>query len=76
MGLGVTLMPGGNDALILHGIPGGSPHALPAYAALLVGTAVGLIVIRVLVGKVVTVDCIGDICRTDRSGNTRMERLR
>ena len=64
MGVGVTLTPGGNDVLILHSIPGGSPHALPAYAALLVGTAAGLMVIRALVGSAVRIECTGDICRT------------
>ena len=62
MGVGVTLTPGGNDALILHRIPTGSPHALPAYAALLVGAAVGLMVIRALAGTAVRVECTGDIC--------------
>jgi uncharacterized membrane protein YedE/YeeE len=64
MGFGVTLAPGGNDVLILHSIPGGSPHALPAYGALLVGTAAGLIVIRTLGGTAVRIECTGDICRT------------
>ncbi len=64
MGVGATLVPGGNDALILHSIPGGSPHALPAYAALLVGTAAGLMVIRAFAGTAVKVECTGDICRT------------
>ena len=63
MGVGVTLIPGGNDVLILHTIPGGSPHALPAYAALLVGTAAGLMVIRALGGSLTKVECTGDICR-------------
>ena len=30
MGLGVALTPGGNDALVLYGVPSLSPHALPA----------------------------------------------
>jgi len=64
MGVGATLIPGGNDALILHAIPGGSPHALPAYASLLAGTAAGLIVIRAIAGTAVKVECTGDICRT------------
>lgn len=64
MGVGVTLAPGGNDVLILHAIPGGSPHALPAYGALLIGTAAGLIVIRALGGTAVRIECTGDICRT------------
>jgi len=69
MGVGVTLTPGDNDVLILHSIPGGSPHALPAYAALLVGTAAGLIVVRGLVGDMERIECTGDICRT-RPGST------
>jgi hypothetical protein len=64
MGFGVTLAPGGNDVLILHSIPGGSPHALPAYGMLLFGTAAGLIVIRALGGTAVRIECTGDICRT------------
>lgn len=64
MGVGVTLTPGGNDALILHAIPGGSPHALPAYGALLVGTAAGLVVIRRVAGAGIKVQCTGDVCRT------------
>jgi hypothetical protein len=63
MGVGAALTPGGNDALILHGIPGGSPHAVAAYAALLVGTAAGLLVIKKVTGMVVDVECTGDICR-------------
>jgi hypothetical protein len=63
MGVGAALTPGGNDALILHGIPGGSPHAVAAYAALLVGTAAGLLVIGRVTGMVVDVECAGDICR-------------
>jgi len=64
MGIGVVLTPGGNDDLILHTIPSGSPHALPAYAALLAGTAVGLMVIRALVGNLPRIECTGDVCRT------------
>lgn len=37
MGLGVGLTPGGNDALVLYGIPSLSPHALPAFLAMLCG---------------------------------------
>jgi uncharacterized membrane protein YedE/YeeE len=66
MGVGAALTPGGNDALILHGIPGGSPHAIPAYAALLVGTAAGLIVIKRVTGMAVEVECSGDICRVKK----------
>ena len=34
MGLGVALTPGGNDALVLYGVPSLSPHALPAFLAM------------------------------------------
>ncbi len=63
MGAGAALVPGGNDALVLHGIPGGSPHALAADVALLVGTAAGLVVIRRATGMAVEIECSGDICR-------------
>jgi len=39
MGVGTALLPGGNDALVLYGIPALSPHALPAFAAMLAGIA-------------------------------------
>ncbi|MGV1754974.1 YeeE/YedE thiosulfate transporter family protein [Agrobacterium sp. CG674] len=35
MGAGSTLIPGGNDSLVLQGIPSGSPSAFLAYAILL-----------------------------------------
>ena len=43
MGIGASLIPGGNDALVLHGIPALSPHVLVAYPALVAGAA-GMIV--------------------------------
>ena len=63
MGFGAALVPGGNDALILHGIPTLSPHALPAYLAMLGGIAVTLIVMRLIGASLETIDCSGDICR-------------
>lgn len=42
MGLGVALIPGGNDALLFEYIPGLSPHALPAYAGMIGGIYVVL----------------------------------
>ncbi len=42
MGLGAGLARGGNDVLLLHGIPGLSPHALPVFAAMILGIAVAL----------------------------------
>ncbi|MFT4928378.1 MAG: putative membrane protein YedE/YeeE [Phenylobacterium sp.] len=44
MGFGATLIPGGNDTLILNAIPGLSPHALPAYLSMLVGVSIVLLI--------------------------------
>jgi uncharacterized protein len=37
MGFGAALVPGGNDALVLHAVPALSAHALPAYIAMSAG---------------------------------------
>ncbi len=47
MGMGGAVIPGGNDELILRAIPALSPHALPAYLALLAGIACALLVLRI-----------------------------
>jgi len=44
MGLGALLIPGGNDVLLLSGIPGGSPHAIPAYLCMLLGIGISLLI--------------------------------
>lgn len=62
MGLGAAMVPGGNDVLILSGIPGLSPHAVPAYLTMIAGIAFALAVMGVLGGKVPQVSCRGDIC--------------
>ena len=61
MGLGVALAPGGNDSLVLYAIPTLSPHALPTYAALALGVAVGLLIIRRLLGIETRAECRGDL---------------
>jgi hypothetical protein len=61
MGLGVALTPGGNDALVLYGIPALSPHALPAFLALLLGTALGLLAMRAWFGIELRVACRNDL---------------
>lgn len=65
MGLGAAMIPGGNDVLILHGIPSLSPHALPAFLAMLVGIAVSLMCMRALGQNVPQIDCGGNICTTE-----------
>lgn len=69
MGLGAALVPGSNDVLILHAIPRLSPHALPAYAAMVIGIAVPLVLMRVIQGAVVRVDCSSDVCRAGPDHN-------
>lgn len=63
MGFSAALVPGGNFVLILHGIPMLSPHALPAFAALIAGVALSLFLMKALTGKFMRIDCSGDICR-------------
>ena len=47
MGIGGAIVPGGNDELILRAIPALSPHALPAYLALLAGITCALLALRI-----------------------------
>lgn len=61
MGLGVALIPGGNDALVLYAIPSLSPHALPAYLAMAVGVAAALLLMRALLGVHTRVQCRDDL---------------
>jgi uncharacterized membrane protein YedE/YeeE len=65
MGLGTAMLPGGNDALILYGIPSFSPHALPAYIALILGAAIGLLAMKHLGGIDARVVCSNDIYRAE-----------
>jgi uncharacterized membrane protein YedE/YeeE len=64
MGAGAVLIPGGNDTMILKSLPGLSPHAIPAFAALLCGICAALLLMRLFSGKTMQVDCTNDICRT------------
>ena len=65
MGFGTALAPGGNDALVLYGIPTLSPYALPAYAALAAGVAAGLLLMRSCFGIEARVECRNDTFVTD-----------
>jgi uncharacterized membrane protein YedE/YeeE len=62
MGFGAALAPGGNDALILYGIPSLSPHAVPAYLTMVAGIAAALIAMRAWFGIEMRVECRGDVC--------------
>ena len=65
MGAGATLVPGGNDVLILQAIPALLPHAVLAYGAILVGCALALVILRRVTGEVMRLDCSGDLCTQD-----------
>lgn len=69
MGLGTALLPGGNDALVLYGLPSLSPHALPAYAALIVGIFVALMTMRAFFGIEMRVACRKDLYIADVSAD-------
>lgn len=62
MGSGAALVPGGNDVLLLNAIPGMSPHAIPAYVAMLVGVMVGLVINKRRGRELGVVDCRNDVC--------------
>ena len=62
MGVGIVTVPGGNDGLLLDAIPSLSPHAIPAFAGLLVGIATVLLMLP-RISDVRGIECGGDICR-------------
>jgi hypothetical protein len=64
MGLGAALIPGGNDGLILFGIPALSPHALPAIGGILAGILAALLAMRASGRAIPPILCSGDICRS------------
>ncbi|MCF3595086.1 YeeE/YedE family protein [Rhodobacteraceae bacterium LMO-12] len=63
MGMGAALIPGGNDGLILFGLPALSPHALPSWLAIIIGVALALSLRRASGRPIPTILCEGDICR-------------
>jgi uncharacterized membrane protein YedE/YeeE len=65
MGLGTALAPGGNDALVLYGIPTFSPSAAPTFAALALGVAAGLVMMHRWLGIEARVECRNDTFITD-----------
>jgi uncharacterized protein len=69
MGLGTALLPGGNDALVLYGIPSLSPHAIPAYLALILGIFVALMTMRAIFGVEMRVACREDLYIADVSAD-------
>lgn len=64
MGTGASLIPGGNDGLILFGLPAFSPHALPSWTAIVAGITLSLFALRAIGLPVPKVSCEGDVCRS------------
>jgi uncharacterized membrane protein YedE/YeeE len=62
MGLGASLVPGGNDTLILTGLPALSGWAVTTYLALVGGVAFGLRVQRLRGAPYPNVACIDGVC--------------
>lgn len=62
MGSGAAAVPGGNDTLMLTGIPTLSGWSLGAYIALLMGVASVLVVMRIFTGHSLHIECAGDTC--------------
>lgn len=63
MGLGAALIPGGNDGLILFGLPAFSPHAAPAWIGIALGILVTLSAMRLTGMRIPHIRCKADICR-------------
>lgn len=65
MGLGAAMIPGGNATLLLYYMPGFSPHAVPAYLAILLGIAAAFAAAAALGSPMPRVSCAGDLCRPE-----------
>ncbi|HTT09673.1 MAG TPA: YeeE/YedE thiosulfate transporter family protein [Burkholderiaceae bacterium] len=63
MGAGAAMVPGGNDTLILTGLPAFSGWALAAYVAVLAGVAAGLALLRQFGFPLPVVTCEDGVCR-------------
>jgi len=66
MGFGGAMIPGGNDTLVLTGIPAFSAMAAAAYGGMLAGIAAALLAMQALGARLPDVDCASDTCRATR----------
>ncbi len=65
MGAGATMIPGGNDVLVLHTIPLLLPHAILAYLGVLFGIFLIVAAMKILRQEIKRLDCSGDVCWED-----------
>jgi uncharacterized membrane protein YedE/YeeE len=70
MGFGAFFIPGGNDVLLLQGIPSLSPPALLALVAMIIGIAATIIVIRFVTGEYMRIRCVSDVCIVESEAET------
>src|SRR5262249_27681813 len=70
MGFGAFLIPGGNDVLLLEGIPSLSPRALLALVAMIIGIAATIIVIRFVTGEYMTIRCVTEASMVESEAET------
>jgi hypothetical protein len=68
MGIGAAVAPGGNDGLLMYGIPMFSPHALPAFIAMFGAIAGVLMLGKLFAGLNFQIDCWGDVYHGPRDG--------
>ncbi|MGB5622408.1 MAG: hypothetical protein WBN65_07945 [Gammaproteobacteria bacterium] len=67
MGVGATIVPGGDAALIVQCLPSLSLHALVAYLAMVAGIAMTLMLSERVMGAGIVVSCGGDFCTKDKT---------
>ncbi|MEH6404923.1 MAG: YeeE/YedE thiosulfate transporter family protein, partial [Sneathiella sp.] len=68
MGIGGSMIPGGNDVIWLNALPSLSLHSVPAILSILAGIAATLLGLRYFGLDIQHVDCHGDVCKvTDNS---------
>jgi len=63
MGIGGSMIPGGNDTLLLQSIPSFSPHGIPSFIAIVIGTALPIWMVKTITGKALKIECSGDVCQ-------------
>lgn len=72
MGVGAAMIPGGNDSLILFGMPTLSPHAFPSYVAIICGITLVFFVMRLRGKELPQVVCTADVCITGATADAKM----